>query len=448
MAPLTFADTHTMVAYLSKSDTSEGFDQIMDFHNAHTIQYALVVNPIIYVSCIKQFWAMATFKKVNDVVQLRALFDSKKVVVSEDIIRRDLHLDDADGVECLPNEEIFKELAIMGYEKPPPKLTFYKACFMASAVICLARVAMDNQVDDITIHNTRYTFPTLTQKVFANMKRVGKGFFRCETPLFASMLVQPQPQAAEEVEIPIAPSPHALHDPTPTPYATPPQDQPSTPHDSPPQEQPTTPHESSIPLLTTLMETSIDADEDVTLVDVEKDEEVVTMDAKPQGRINQEDVNAASKGVSAAEPTIAQRLHDEEVQKAAARDKQGKADMERALELQRQYDDKEENIDWSAIAEQESFKKLKAAEVSGSDSTQEIPSNDPKEMTEEDVQNMLEIVSVSEFIDEALQVKYHIIDWEIHNKSFKKLKAAEVSGSDSTQEIQSNDPKEMTKEDV
>nr|GFC93632.1 xylulose kinase-1 [Tanacetum cinerariifolium] len=92
---------------------------------------ALVVNPTIYVSCIKQFWATTTVKKVNDVVQLRALINGKKVVVSEAIIRRDLHLDDADRVECFLNEEIFKELARMGYEKPPPKLTFYKAFFSA-----------------------------------------------------------------------------------------------------------------------------------------------------------------------------------------------------------------------------------------------------------------------------------------------------------------------------
>nr|GFB55394.1 hypothetical protein [Tanacetum cinerariifolium] len=63
-----------------------------------------------------------------------------------------------------------------------------------------------------------------------------------------------------------------------------------------------------------------------------------------------------------------------------------------------------------------SFKKLRAAEVSGFESTQEIPSNDPKEMSEEDVQNMLEIVLVSEFKVEALQVKYPIIDWEIYSK--------------------------------
>nr|GFC77614.1 hypothetical protein [Tanacetum cinerariifolium] len=45
----------------------------------------------------------------------------------------------------------------------------------------------------------------------------------------------------------------------------------------------------------------------------------------------------------------------------------------------------------------ESFKKLKAVEVLGSKSTQDTPTNDPKKMSEEDVQNMLEIVLVTEF---------------------------------------------------
>nr|GFC52408.1 hypothetical protein [Tanacetum cinerariifolium] len=100
--------------------------------------------------------ATTTIKKVNDAVQLRALIDGKKVVVLENFIRRDLHLDDADGVECLPNKEIFAELA---------------------------------RIDDMSTHNTRYTSPALTQKVFANMQRVGKGFTSVDTPLFASILV-------------------------------------------------------------------------------------------------------------------------------------------------------------------------------------------------------------------------------------------------------------------
>nr|GFA40527.1 hypothetical protein [Tanacetum cinerariifolium] len=65
---------------------------------------------------------------------------------------------------------------------------------------------------------------------------------------------------------------------------------------------------------------------------------------------------------------------------------------------------------------QESFKKLKAVEVLSSESTQEIPSNDLKEMSKEDVHNMLEIIPVSKFKVEALQVKYSIIDWEIHSE--------------------------------
>nr|GEU36287.1 hypothetical protein [Tanacetum cinerariifolium] len=66
---LTFADTHNMIAHLTKSDASEGFEQILDFLNASVIQYALT--------------------------------------------------------------EIFAELARMGYEKPSTKLTFYKAFFLA-----------------------------------------------------------------------------------------------------------------------------------------------------------------------------------------------------------------------------------------------------------------------------------------------------------------------------
>nr|GFD18247.1 hypothetical protein [Tanacetum cinerariifolium] len=65
---------------------------------------------------------------------------------------------------------------------------------------------------------------------------------------------------------------------------------------------------------------------------------------------------------------------------------------------------------------QESFKKLRAkVKVSGSHSTQQdTPTVDPKEMSEKDVQNMLQIIPVAEFKVDALQVKYPFIDWEIY----------------------------------
>nr|GEZ34302.1 hypothetical protein [Tanacetum cinerariifolium] len=145
---------------------------------------------------------------VNDVTRLQALVDKKKVVVIEAVIREVLWLDDAEGVDCLPNKEIFTELARMGYEKPSTKLTFYKAFFsshsaMASAVICLStgrrfnfsKYIFDSLVGDLSTHTTKYASPALTQKVFTNMRRVGKGFSGVETPLFEGMLVG---QAIEE----------------------------------------------------------------------------------------------------------------------------------------------------------------------------------------------------------------------------------------------------------
>ncbi|GJS24238.1 hypothetical protein Tco_0452870 [Tanacetum coccineum] len=54
---------------------------------------------------------------VNREVQLQALVDGKKIVVTEASVRRDLQLEDADGVDCLPNATIFKQLTLMGKQK-------------------------------------------------------------------------------------------------------------------------------------------------------------------------------------------------------------------------------------------------------------------------------------------------------------------------------------------
>ncbi|GJZ37228.1 hypothetical protein Tco_0583419 [Tanacetum coccineum] len=135
MANLKFADTQNMVAFLSKPAESEGFKQIVDFLNAHTIKYALTVNPTIYTSCIEQFWATVKAKTVNGEVQLQALVDEKKIINTESIIRRDLQLEYVDGVDCLPNAIIFEQLTLMS-----SKTTAWNefSNIMASAIICLA----------------------------------------------------------------------------------------------------------------------------------------------------------------------------------------------------------------------------------------------------------------------------------------------------------------------
>nr|GEX66016.1 hypothetical protein [Tanacetum cinerariifolium] len=156
---LTIDDAHLLLLG-HKVSAVGSFDKIVDFLNAQ-------------------------FIRSNDVMRLQALIDTKKVVITEGSIRQALRLDDADGVDCLLNEEIFVELARMGYEKPSTNSS------MASAVICLATVG------DLSSHTTKYTSPALIQKDFANMRRIGKGFSRVDTPLVDGMLV---PQQAQDVE--------------------------------------------------------------------------------------------------------------------------------------------------------------------------------------------------------------------------------------------------------
>ncbi|GKE56383.1 hypothetical protein Tco_1495568, partial [Tanacetum coccineum] len=84
-----FADTHNLVAFLEKPRESNGFEEIIDFLNASSFQYALTVNPTIYTSCIEQFWIAAKVNTVNG--------------------------EHASGTHSLPTDTIFEELAKMGH---------------------------------------------------------------------------------------------------------------------------------------------------------------------------------------------------------------------------------------------------------------------------------------------------------------------------------------------
>ncbi|GJS82762.1 hypothetical protein Tco_0749303 [Tanacetum coccineum] len=234
MSDLKFADTHNLVAILEKPTESEGFEEIVDFLNANPIKYALTVNPTIYCSCVKHFWGIVKAKTVNEEVQLQALVDKKKLIITEYTIRSDLQLEDANGVDCLPNAAIFEQLTLMG-----AKTTAWNefSSTMASAIICLAtnqkfnfskyifdnmvknvdsmvkfwmyprfvQVFVNKQVGDMSHHKRIYVTPSHTKKIFGNMKREGKGFSGRVTPLFQTMMVQAHEEMGEGSEIPTDP---------------------------------------------------------------------------------------------------------------------------------------------------------------------------------------------------------------------------------------------------
>nr|GEX72640.1 hypothetical protein [Tanacetum cinerariifolium] len=244
-----------MVACLKRTDRNAEFHQIVDFRTTSSIHYALTVSSTIDASYIEQFWTTAKFKTINDVKQIHATVDGKTVDISESSVRSDLYFNDEDGITYLSNDEIFVNLALMGYEKVSTKLTFQKAFFspqwkylihtilhclssktsawnefstnLASSVICLAKgkkfnfsklifdgmlrnldptskkilmylrflqLFLNNQIDLAEPFNDVYVTPAHTKKVFTNMKRQNKDFSGTITPLFASMLV---PQVVE-----------------------------------------------------------------------------------------------------------------------------------------------------------------------------------------------------------------------------------------------------------
>ncbi|GJZ17331.1 putative ribonuclease H-like domain-containing protein [Tanacetum coccineum] len=165
--------------------------------------YALTVNPTIYTSCIKQLWATAKAKTINGEVQIQALVDGKKVIVTETSVRRALQLKDAEGTECLPNATIFAELERMG-----AKTTVWNefSSTMASAIICLAT----NQ----KFNFSKYIFDNMMKNfeggvIFLMYLRGRKGFSERVTLLFQTMMVQAPEELGEGSEIPTDPQ-HTL----------------------------------------------------------------------------------------------------------------------------------------------------------------------------------------------------------------------------------------------
>ncbi|GJT88020.1 putative ribonuclease H-like domain-containing protein [Tanacetum coccineum] len=199
MSDQKFDDTHNLVAFLEKPTESKGFEEIIDFLNVNPIKYALTVNPTLYCSCIKQFWDTVKAKMVNGEVQLQALVDKKKVIITESTIRRDLQLEDAEGTECLPTATIFEELTRMGMVKNldnAVKFLMYPR---------FVQVFLNNQLEGMATHNRIYIAPSHTKKIFANMRRQGKDFSRRETPLFPTMVVQAQEEMGEGSAMPTDP---------------------------------------------------------------------------------------------------------------------------------------------------------------------------------------------------------------------------------------------------
>nr|GEW29746.1 retrovirus-related Pol polyprotein from transposon TNT 1-94 [Tanacetum cinerariifolium] len=340
---------------ITYSDAEEDVGAEADFTNLETniteegIDYEEVFAPVARIEAIRLFLAYASFMGFM-VYQMDVKSAFLYGTIEEEVyVCQPPGFEDPDYPDKCKVSTVGVQLdaaSFNWYEKPSTKLTFYKAFFlpqwkflihtilqcmsakrtswnefsssMASVVICLSTVG------DLSSHTTKYSSPALTQKVFANMRRVGKGFFGVETPLFEGMILAQQAndvvdEGVAGVDVDDVPAVVEPSIPSPTPTTQPPppsQEIPSTSQviptpppspiaepSSPPQQQQSSQHthdaEILIDLLHTLLETTaqgvesfgdtvmddvskqgeiiakMDTDEDVTLKDVAAVKEVV-----------------------------------------------------------------------------------------------------------------------------------------------------------------------------
>ncbi|GJT61202.1 hypothetical protein Tco_1004735 [Tanacetum coccineum] len=343
-----------------------------------------------------------------------ASIDGQVKIITEASLRRHLKLEDLEGQNSLPNSEILKQLALMGYVSDTVKLTFQKGNFspqwrflihtvlhclspkktlweqfssnIATAIICLAtnrtfnfskfifeamvknldnphkflmyprfiQICLNKQKRLLQPHTRTYPTPSLTQKVFSNMKRPSKGYSGVVTPLFDSMLNLPHGEAPSTSPSKITSSPSQSSQPSsPSPQPSPAAEETApTPHESPLQNsinkvarlESELKHtkETYNAALTKLIKRGrkifdIDEDPNISLVQDEGmtwDQEKASDDTE---LVLQEDA-----------PTELARFEAEQELIRLQQEQQKKSDFETSFELEKQLDKREEVV-WDQI---------------------------------------------------------------------------------------------------
>nr|GEY77453.1 retrotransposon protein, putative, unclassified [Tanacetum cinerariifolium] len=309
-------------------------------------------------------------------------------------------------------DKVYKVVkALYGLHQAPRAWHFITAISYKLLLFSLTKdVAVHLMLLGRKINFSKYIFDSMVRNVDSPSKFLIKGFSRVETPLFASMFVQPQPQAAkveDDIET----------------CATLSQKVAQLEEDKITQALEILKLKKRVKKLKKKRRSKSSGLKRLRKTQVDLGDEL-------QGR--KYDDNASSKDVNAAEPTVfdnkemAKRLHDEEVEQATAREKSKEnTKCASAAEFKIRLsstDDKQENIVWNNVAEQiqekhldniKKYQSLKRKPVSIDQARKNLiiylknmagyKMEHFRGMTYD--KNMLEIVPVSEFKVEALQVK-------------------------------------------
>nr|GEW16713.1 hypothetical protein [Tanacetum cinerariifolium] len=154
---------------------------IRDFYEKRLIEMVKIHADYNVADLLTKAFDVTSSKTINSVKQIHAIVDGKAVVISESSVRSDRLFDNEDGITCLTNDDIFENLALMGYEPLSTKLTFQKGGYTPRSdegrlkleeLIDLC-TTLSNRVS--TLENELYSTKVVYHKAFITLtKRVKK----------------------------------------------------------------------------------------------------------------------------------------------------------------------------------------------------------------------------------------------------------------------------------
>ncbi|GJX38120.1 putative ribonuclease H-like domain-containing protein [Tanacetum coccineum] len=249
-----YSDKHNMVAFLKKPNESVGFTEVVDFLKGTSLRTL-----------------------ANGTQQLVASIDSKEYTITEASVRSNLQLADATRIHNLSDAEIYARLATLGpksggWDQFGSTVATALICLSSNRVYNFSKMIFDGMVHNLesntnflmyprflqiildinTEYKGKYLAPTLTKKLFANMKRGYAGDF---VPLLPAMLAgaamdqgEGSAQPAEPHHTPVDPLPSTSLPPIPSPpHQSPPHSPLQSPPYSPPHYSPPRSYEAPLP---------------------------------------------------------------------------------------------------------------------------------------------------------------------------------------------------------
>nr|GEV12756.1 hypothetical protein [Tanacetum cinerariifolium] len=147
-----------MIVILEKYEHNVDFHQIVDFVEASHIR----------------------IKTTEEGTKILATMDGKPRTISESLIRRNLKLNDEAGISSLPDAELFKNLALMGFNEFSSNITPDVVCLATNRVYNFSKMIFDSMVRNVNNKVSKFLmYPRVNSPSFSGRT----------VPLFDSMLV-------------------------------------------------------------------------------------------------------------------------------------------------------------------------------------------------------------------------------------------------------------------